>query len=116
MAEDNDPPTYRLEMRLDSNASYRLRKVEEWCSKTHKCLLEVEEVKQISDDPGETYLVIRTWKGRFGEERTEYEVGPMYEKGDFYSEVDPVWCRNSIRLKAEGKNDLRVTCKFTMVR
>ena len=47
MAQQDEPPTYRLEMRLDSNASYRLRQVERWCSETHKCLLEVEEVKQI---------------------------------------------------------------------
>ena len=90
----DDQNIYWLEMRLDNDVRTRLWKVEEWCKETRKCLLEIEEVRQISDDPGETYLVIRTWKGRFGDARTEYEVGPMYEVGDSNVNKEKVFIQN----------------------
>ena len=101
---------------LEAGEKKRLKHVEKWCKETHKCLLEIIRVDQITAEPGQTKLVITTWEERFGMHLDEYEVGPFYQPGDFFSDVDPVQCRNSIWFKCEGPNDLKIHCKFTLMK
>ena len=101
---------------IEGGEKRRLTKVEKWCKATHKCLLEIKRVDQVTAEPGETKLIISTWEEKFGYQIEEYEVGPFYEIEDYYSDVDPVKCRNSIWFKVEGPNDLRISCTFTLMK
>ena len=109
---ESSPEEYSLRIILEGGEKRRLKKVEKWCKATHKCILIINRVDQITAEPGQTRLIINTWEEKFGTHIDEYEVGPFYKIGDFYSDVDPVKCRNSIVFKVEGPNDLRIDCKF----
>ena len=111
-----DPKTFTMFLVLEAGEKRRLKKVEKWCEATHKCLLEIKKVDQVTFERGETKLIIKTWEESFGTHLDEFEVGPFYEIEDYYSDVDPVKCRNSIWFKVEGPNDLRINCTFTLMK
>ena len=111
-----DAEKFTLFLVLEAGEKRRLKKVEKWCEATHKCLLEIEKVVQITAERGETKLIIKTWEESFGTHLDEFEVGPFYEAGDYSIDVDPVKCRNSIWFKNVGPNDLQINCKFTIMK
>ena len=106
---------YRLTIYIDGDCKRRLRKVEDWCQSTHRCILKIKEVKQMTDKPGRTSLIINTWEEKFGFLVNEFSVGPMYREGDYYKDVDPIKCRNSINFIVEGPNILKITCTFKQI-
>ena len=106
------PQEYITEITIGAKKRVRLRQVEQLFKQSHKWLLEIEEAKQVSCNPGSTKLIIQTWEPSFGKHTEEYEIGPFNDYNDAYYDVDPVKCRYSITFKVEGSNDIHVRCKF----